>query len=314
MGRAKSQHQLALEQAISQSYATTHSIYKTGRELGISPQRVYATLVRLGENKHLNVFSSTDQQILVREYHTYANSGQLDQLAIRLHRTKQFLCRQARKLGLTNQFRSKPYIATWRYMPIDEARQWLKKIQAAPSSQTIEEWCIEQCVDDLGLSRTLHKYFPAEWESLCESHSASNPKYAIGRKIEYDVCDALRAAGYSVVMRSYLSKSPVDLMAAQLGSLLFVQCAKNMAVAVPKWNALYELSSSVQCKAIIAGNPTGTQLVFMEILDQKTGQKQPQPWKTFLIQQLPLTGDTHGAKTDLSESAEAVRSEVQDPA
>jgi hypothetical protein len=46
---------------------------------------------------------------LESEYETAAAAGKLSELAVSMGRTKYFICRQAKLLGLTNQKRSKPY-------------------------------------------------------------------------------------------------------------------------------------------------------------------------------------------------------------
>src|SRR5574343_1389292 len=99
------------DEQLMESYARTQSVWKTGKELGIVGQSVHERLQKLNVVNRLNVFTDADKQILLTEYETHASEGRLDELAQLLRRTKQFICRQAKYLGLTEPKRRKPYLA-----------------------------------------------------------------------------------------------------------------------------------------------------------------------------------------------------------
>lgn len=84
------------------SYQRTGNIWKTADEYGISGQSVYARLNKLGIVKHINYWTEEDDAILLQKYVLYKMSGRLDELAKELGRTKQFVCRKAKRLGLTD--------------------------------------------------------------------------------------------------------------------------------------------------------------------------------------------------------------------
>lgn len=98
------------DEQLAASYARTGSVHKTGAELGIHGGSVHERLVKLGIQKKMNVFTPEDDRLLVQLYNTYARIGELDILAKHFGRTKHFLCRQAKRLGLTDPNRPKPYL------------------------------------------------------------------------------------------------------------------------------------------------------------------------------------------------------------
>ena len=98
------------DEVILEAYARLGNVWMVGEEVGICGQSVHERLQKLGKNKTVNVFSEADIELLAREYKKYADAGKLDELASKMNRTKQFICRQAGKLGLTDQCRKRPYI------------------------------------------------------------------------------------------------------------------------------------------------------------------------------------------------------------
>lgn len=95
---------------IISAYGRHRSVWKAGVELGICGQNVHQRLVKLGLNAPKNLWTEADDAILLEEYTAFVDTGRLGDLAKRLGRTKQFVVRQAGRLGLTNQSRSKPYL------------------------------------------------------------------------------------------------------------------------------------------------------------------------------------------------------------
>ena len=109
------------------SYQRTKSVWKTAKEFNLCGQYVHRKLSKLGVINKMNIFSDAEKKKLISIYSLgfKRGDGVLEKLAKELHRTKQFLCRQAKKLGLTNKNRicnerlcslisenSKKYIAT----------------------------------------------------------------------------------------------------------------------------------------------------------------------------------------------------------
>lgn len=92
------------------SYKRHGNVWKVGKELGIYGQNVHYRLTRLGVIKKMNVFTEEDMNVLRREYISHRNDGNIQALADRLGRTKQFICRQAGKIGLTDISHNKSYL------------------------------------------------------------------------------------------------------------------------------------------------------------------------------------------------------------
>ena len=104
MGKKK----ISDEQIVSE-YEKYGSVWKVAESVGMCGQSVHERLIRLGVIKHLNIFSEKDLDVLRSEYIFYRNAGRLDILAEKLGRTKYFICRKAKSIGLTDQKANKPY-------------------------------------------------------------------------------------------------------------------------------------------------------------------------------------------------------------
>lgn len=91
------------ESAIIEKYNELHSVWKVGEYFGIQGQCVHAFLTKIGKIKKMRVFTPEEKDRLLREYEYYRNRGELEILAKEMGRTKQYLSRQARALGLTSQ-------------------------------------------------------------------------------------------------------------------------------------------------------------------------------------------------------------------
>ena len=90
-------------------YAETKSVWETGRRVGLCGQSVHERITRLGASRGVNVFTDAERERLISEYEDAANAGKLEDLASSMGRTKPFIARQARELGLTNRKRARPY-------------------------------------------------------------------------------------------------------------------------------------------------------------------------------------------------------------
>ena len=92
-----------LQMKIVESYKRLSNVWKVGDELGIKGQYVHKLLTKLGVVHKMNYFTDNDKQILCELYPKYRQERKLDKLASIMGRTKQFICRQAKYLGLTDR-------------------------------------------------------------------------------------------------------------------------------------------------------------------------------------------------------------------
>lgn len=90
------------DKILIESYVRTGSIWKTAKEVGLCGQSVHERLVKLVVIRKMNLWTQDDDNILLAEYATYKKNNTLGVLAEQMGRTKQFICRKARKLGLTS--------------------------------------------------------------------------------------------------------------------------------------------------------------------------------------------------------------------
>lgn len=100
----------ATDEQLLLAYAELQSVHKVGEAFGMHGGSAHERLMKLGATKPVRVFSDQEKVMLLADYDTHATAGTLDQLAAKMGRTKHFICRQARALGLTDQRRLRPYI------------------------------------------------------------------------------------------------------------------------------------------------------------------------------------------------------------
>ena len=94
--------QKASNEQISESYQRLNNVWLVAKEFGMCGQSVHERLVRMGEIHLMNTFSKEDKKKLVKIYNEHLTENRLDELAVLFGRTKNFLCRQAGLLGLTD--------------------------------------------------------------------------------------------------------------------------------------------------------------------------------------------------------------------
>lgn len=99
----------ATDKQLTTAYAKLGNVWKVAEQFGMCGQSVHERLVRLGVDCSKNVFTDEDRERLRREYVGAASNGNLQQLADKMGRTRQFICRQARAMGLTDS-RRKPWM------------------------------------------------------------------------------------------------------------------------------------------------------------------------------------------------------------
>lgn len=101
--------QKATNEELIKSYSITGSVWKTAKEFNMCGQAVHERLTKLGIIHKMNVFTDEDYKRLKEFYNTHTlerGSGELEQIAKELGRTKQFISRKAKELGLSSQNRS----------------------------------------------------------------------------------------------------------------------------------------------------------------------------------------------------------------
>lgn len=104
---------MATASRVLRAYFEHKSAWKAGAEIGISGQRVHQILKEKGISAvgGGRAWTPTEESVLRTEYAAAASSGNLQALAEKLGRTRQYICRKARGLGLTDLRRKKPWNA-----------------------------------------------------------------------------------------------------------------------------------------------------------------------------------------------------------
>lgn len=89
------------------AYGKGASVWQVAARFGMCGQAVHERLERLGLTRHIRVFTEAEVERLRAMYATGVSrgDGKLAALAAALGRTKPYLCRQAKKLGLTDNGR-----------------------------------------------------------------------------------------------------------------------------------------------------------------------------------------------------------------
>lgn len=256
-------------------YAEHGNVHKVGKIVGISGGSVHERLVKAGVARPMNVFTDAERERLQREYVLFRQAGKLDDLAKSMGRTKHFICRQARDLGLTDKTASRAYLSVWKNISEEAAAVVWARFKA--SSLGMGQFCARNGYDDLGFSKAMKRYFGDEWEHVIEAKQPRSTMYALGRQLEYRVRDDLKAHGY-FVMRSPASKSPIDLVAITSGRVVFVQCKRNGVLRPDEWNEFYDLCISVDAEPVMASHKAGRgSLRYERLMGRKEvkGRRQP---------------------------------------
>lgn len=264
------------DKILIESYKRLGSVHKVGKEVGLNHSSVHERLVKLNLVNKINVFSKEDIEILKREYLIYRDAGKLNDLAKKLKRTKFFICRQAKYLGLTNRNRKARWLGTWKYMSFEIAEILFNKFKK--SSLGLGQFCKRNSFDNLGFSRTMKKFFADEYDYVIELKTPKQTKYRLGRQFEYRVRDDMRKKNY-FVLRSPRSGSPVDLVCIKKGKIVFIQCKKGGQFPPIEWNEFYELCQSVGATPILASTPKGRGIEYYLLVGLKDRSKKPQPYK-----------------------------------
>jgi hypothetical protein len=94
---------------LTAAYSVSGSVHVVAALFGMCGQSVQERLVKAGIPRSNPRFSDTERDRLLTDYANFANAGKLDELAAEMGRTRQFLCRQAKVLGLTNRSHPAPW-------------------------------------------------------------------------------------------------------------------------------------------------------------------------------------------------------------
>jgi len=258
------------------SYQRHRSVHKVGEEVGLNHATVHERLRKIGLIRQPNGFTAADDDRVRAEYRIYRNAGKLDELALAMGRTKHFLCRQARRLGLTDAKIAKRWNGKWKYMTEEAAGLLLESFKA--SAMGLGLWCKTQGYDALGFSVAMKRFFADEWEHVIEAKTPHTTKYRYGRAFEYKVRDEMKSLGY-FVMRSPASRSPIDLVAIAPGIVVFVQCKTGGAFPPAEWNEFYDLCLSVGAVPLMAQRAGWSGIEYLRLVGRKDGTKARQPFE-----------------------------------
>ena len=91
----------ATDQQLLESYRQHGNIWEVGKEFGMCGQSVHERLRKLGVAKKVRAFTDEERETLMREYTKNCEDRTLGTLAKRMGRSKHFICRKAKELGLT---------------------------------------------------------------------------------------------------------------------------------------------------------------------------------------------------------------------
>lgn len=265
----------ATDQEIIASYQTFGSIWRTGQAVGISGQSVHERLQKLGIDTSMNLWTQEDDARLCAEYLLFRDAGKLSDLASSMCRTKQFICRKARTLGLTDPSHVRRYSSVWKHISAAAAEAVWSKFKT--SRLGLGKFCTRYQYDDLGFSKAMRAAFPDEYEAVIELKQPKTTKYRLGRGFEYRVRDRLKELGF-LALRSPASKGPFDLIAIRHGESLLVQCKVSGVLPVAGWNELYYLAESVGAVPLCAAARPTRGFDWWKLIGPKDGSKRPQPW------------------------------------
>jgi len=263
-------HKKVSDEQIAESYRRLNSVWKVGDELGVCGQSVHERLVKLGMNNRVNVFTSEDDNYLKERYVIYRDAGKLQDLADEMGRTKPFICRQARRLGLTDPHHKARWLYTWQDIPECVARPIWEQFKR--SSLCLSDFCSNRGYDVQHFVDTMNKYYPDEYDMVIESKGNRDTARARGMDFEFETQKDLKKHGYCA-LRSSASKSPADVYAFRYGEMVFVQCKINGVFNVDEWNDFYDYANSVGALPVMAvSGRDGSGVGYYRITGLKSGK------------------------------------------
>lgn len=139
---------------------------------------------------------------------------------------------------------------------------------------TIRQFCRKFKLPESKFVKLMAGAFPEEWRCLVASRFKKSGRYVRGRKIELEVRDDLLRRGYPFSYRSPLSRGPFDVLAIRLLSLdprvLMVQVKAGMQITQDEATALWDAAIPCGAVAVLAGNPSGSGLVYNRLVSRET--------------------------------------------
>lgn len=114
--------QKVASEILVESYGRLQNVWKVADEVGLCGQSVHERLVKLGKIVPMNYFTEKDKKRLKADYSKYLLQGNLELLATEMGRTKQFICRKAKQLGLTDIARKKKDLEN--FVPVIKQGHW----------------------------------------------------------------------------------------------------------------------------------------------------------------------------------------------
>ena len=260
---------------IRDAYERTGSIWKAADELGMCGQSVHERLVKMGVDTSLNLFTEDDEKYLAERYVLYRDAAQLQVLADELGRTKAFICRKARALGLTDRnWKMRPF-RKWTDMPdavLIGTWERFKRGRAGVSA-----FCRDNHYNIQSFTDAMRRVFPDEYDAVVASKKPKRTQYARGRDFEYAVRDDMSAHGY-IALRSPASKSPADLYCVKSGELVFIQCKLHGALYRDEWNEFLSFCESVDATPIMARRgDNGRGIEYFELTGYKDKSRRASP-------------------------------------
>jgi len=111
----------ATNEQILAAYERFGSVRKAAEHLGMCGQSVHERLAKMGASKPIRTVTDEERQIIRDRYQEHADKGTVQILASEMGRTRHFLCRVARSMGLTKSNRKRPYIAS---IVSENAKAW----------------------------------------------------------------------------------------------------------------------------------------------------------------------------------------------
>ena len=261
---------------IREAYARTGSVWKAADELGMCGQSVHERLMKMAVDTSKNVFTDEDEKYLAERYVLYRDAAQLQVLADEMGRTKAFICRKARALGLTDRNRKMRPFRKWTDMPDAVLIGTWERFKRGRAG--VKAFCRENRYDVQHFTDAMRRVFPDEYDAVIASKKPKSTQYARGRDFEYYVRDRFTKAGY-LALRSPASKSPADLYCIAKGRLVFVQCKLHGVIPPDEWNGFLDYCESVGAEPVVAmRGPHDRGAEFRVIVGRKDGGRRAQPW------------------------------------
>lgn len=273
------------------AYRRHGSVWKAGDELGICGQSVHERLVKLGLNNPVNVFTKEDEVYLADRYVLYRDAGKLQDLADEMGRTKQFICRKARSLGLTTKSYSRDGMRNGlNEMPIGVAAPIWECFKRQPEG--VSDFCHSRHYNIQSFTDAMNRYFPDEYDLVIEAKGSRDTARARGMDFEFDVQKDLKSRGYTA-LRTPASKSPADIYAFRYGEILFVQCKLFDSFPPDEWNDFLDYSRSVGALPLMATVAhEGEGIEYRKLIDYKKpgDNHQKRPSETWMPPEIVAEG------------------------